>query len=410
MDQETEQIAPSPGGVALESPSPCPETDADNAPNAVSIPATTPPKRRFLGRVRSTIGSGIDWLFGAVTLLFGLAALSVIPILNFASLGYLLRASANVAQSGRIRDGFIGVRKASRIGSFIIGSWIAVLPLRFVAGLWHERQIVAPGTDGGWRIGVTVLTVLTVFHLVWASLRGGRLRHFLWPAPIRFLKWLRRPDSYFSIRDAVLDYIASLRLPHYFWLGARGFAGAFAWLCLPVGVMIAASRLPPGGAAVLSLLASFPLMFAVMYLPFLQTRFACEDRFQALFEVRAVRDLFQRAPVAFWFALFITLLFAIPLYLLKIELTPRELAWLPAVLFVAFIFPARVLTGWAVSRAFKREQPRLWLSRWAARFAVIPVVGIYALITYFTQFLTWHGAPALLEHHAFMTPAPLLGL
>jgi len=37
-------------------------------------------------------------------------------------------------------------------------------------------------------------------------------------------------------------------------------------------------------------------------------------------------------------------------------------------------------------------------------------VGIYALITYFTQFVSWHGAPALLEHHAFMVPAPLLGL
>jgi len=96
--------------------------------------------------------------------------------------------------------------------------------------------------------------------------------------------------------------------------------------------------------------------------------------------------------------------------LLKVELTPQEVAWLPALFFVAFIFPARVLTGWALGRAFRREQPRLWLSRWLSRLAAIPVVGIYALITYFTQFLSWHGAPALLEHHAFMVPAPLLGL
>lgn len=354
--------------------------------------------------------SAVDWVFGGLTLLFGLAALSVVPVLNFASLGYLLQASANVAMSGRLRDGFVGIRKASRIGSIVVGIWLALLPLRFVAGLWHEREIVAPGTGQGWRIGVGVLTTLTALHIVWACLRGGRLRHFLWPAPIRFLKWLRNPDSYFSIRDVVLDYLTGLHLPHYFWLGARGFTGAFLWLIGPVGVMILASRLPPGGAAVLSFLASLPLMFAVMHLPFLQARFACENRFGAMFEVRVNRELFRRAPIAFWCALFVTLLFALPLYLLKVELTPQEVAWLPALFFVAFIFPARVLTGWALGRAFRREQPRLWLSRWLSRLAAIPVVGIYALITYFTQFLSWHGAPALLEHHAFMVPAPLLGL
>ena len=409
MEQEPSP-SPSPTAVVIEAPAAGPSIGNVSGTGSTGSTLEIEEKRGLILGVSSGLASAIDWVFGCLTLLFGLAALSVIPILNFASLGYLLQASANVAQSGRLRDCFVGVRKASRIGSIVVGAWLALLPLRFVAGLWHEREIVAPGTGDGWRIGVAVLTVLTVLHIVWACLRGGRLRHFLWPAPIRFFKWLRRPDSYFSIRDAVLDYLAGLRLPHYFWLGARGFAGAFAWLIGPVGVMILASKLPPGGAAVLSFFASLPLMFVVMHLPFLQTRFACENRFGALFEVKATRELFRRAPIAFWCALFITLLFALPLYLLKVELTPQEVAWLPALFFVAFIFPARALTGWAVGRAFRRERPRLWLSRWLARLAAIPVVGIYALITYFTQFLSWHGAPALLEHHAFMVPAPLLGL
>ncbi len=379
-------------------------------PIAVVPPEETTPRPPLLRRVGRRIRSTADWLFGGATLLFGLAALSVIPILNFASLGYLLQASANVAENGRLRDGFIGVRKASRLGGLLIGAWLAVLPLRFVSGLWRDAELVNPGGADGWRVATVILTILTTLHLIWACLRGARLRHFLWPAPIRLIKWLFHPSEYASIRDGVLDYLAGLRLPHYFWLGARGFVGAFLWLFVPVGIMILAAKAPPGGAAVISLFASIPLMFAVMYLPFLQTRFACENRFGALFEVRRVRELFRNAPIAFWFALFITLLFAIPLYLLKVELPPREVAWLPALLFVAFIFPARVLTGWAVSRARRREQPRLWLFRWGARFAVIPVVALYALITYFTQFLSWHGTSALLEHHAFMVPAPLLGL
>jgi hypothetical protein len=358
------------------------------------------------------ICSAADWMFGTVSLLVGLAILSVIPILNFASLGYLLQASANVAKSGRLRDGFVGVRKASRLGSFVLGTWLVLLPLRQVAGMWHAAELVAPGSANakGWHTAAIILTIVTVMHLIWACLRGGKLRHFFWPAPIRFLKWVFHPDSYKSIRNSVLDYLISLRLPHYFSLGARGFAGAFVWLFIPVTIMILASNLPPVGAAFISFLASFPLMLAVMYLPFLQTRFACENRLAAMFEVGHVRRQFTRAPIAFWLALFITLLFAIPLYLLKIEATPQEVAWLPALVFMGFIFPARVLTGWAVSRANRREQPRFWLFRWMARLGAIPVVGLYALITYFTQFLSWKGTPALLEHHAFMVPAPLLGL
>lgn len=360
----------------------------------------------------SRICSAADWMFGTVSLMVGLALLSVIPILNFASLGYLLQASANVAKSGRFRDGFVGVRKASRLGSFALGTWLVLIPLRQVAGMWHTAELVSPGSANakGWHVAAVVLTILTVLHLIWAYLRGGKLRHFFWPAPIRFMKWVFRPDSYQSIRNGVLDYFVSLRLPHYFSLGARGFVGAFVWLFIPVTIMILASNLPPGGAAVISFFASFPLMLAVMYLPFLQTRFACENRMNAMFEVGHVRRLFARAPIAFWVALFITLLFAIPLYLLKVEATPQEVAWLPALVFVAFIFPARVLTGWAVSRANRREEPRFWLFRWMARLGAVPVVGLYALITYFTQFLSWKGTPALLEHHAFMVPAPLLGM
>jgi hypothetical protein len=247
--------------------------------------------------------------------------------------------------------------------------------------------------------------------VIWACLRGGRLRHFLWPAPRRFIQWLATPDKFQAVRNSIVEYAASLRLPYYFWLGLRGFIGALAWLAVPVASLIIASSLPPeGGGIALSLIGGLGLMFVALHLPFLQTHFAMTNQFASLFSLRRVREMFQRAPVAFWIALSATLLLALPLYLLKIELPPREMAWLPSVLFVIFIFPARLLTGWAVSRASRRQEPRHFLLRWLGRILALPVVFAYVLILYLTQYLSWNGALSFLEQHAFLVPAPLLSL
>jgi hypothetical protein len=363
-------------------------------------------------RLWPRLASWIDWMFGAAAVLVLVAACSVVPGLNVLSLGYLLHVSGTVARTGRLRDGFIGVRKASVIGSAAAGAWVVAWPARIVAGFWKDAEIVAPGSRvaAAWHAGLVLLTVLTLLHIVWACLRGGRWWHFLWPAPLKLLRWLKSADSLGQVRTALRTYVIGLRLPFYFWLGLRGFAGALAWLVVPVGVLFAATRAPLGGAVALSLLGGLLLLLVVMHLPFLQARMACEDRFRAVFELREVRRLFTRAPLAFWMALLVTLLLAVPLYLLKIELTPRELAWLPALLFVAFIFPARLLTGWAMSRALRREEPRHGFWRWMARLGILPVALAYVLMVYLAPYLSWNGALSLLEQHAFLVPAPLMAL
>ncbi len=364
-------------------------------------------KRGFLKKV----GSGLDWLFGLAALLLLLAACSVIPVLNFLSLGYLLHVSGTVGRTGRFRDGFIGVRKAAVLGSIAAGVWLVVWPARLLSTMWKDAELISPGSGvaKAWYAGLIVTIVITLVHVVWACVRGGKLRHFLWPQPLRFRRWLRTPEKFGDLQRKVTEYVVGLRLPFYFWLGLRGFVGALAWLIVPVGILLVATRLPVGGSVVLSLLGGVLLLVAI-HLPFLQAHFAQTDRFSAIFELREVRRLFLRAPLAFWFALLITLLFAVPLYLLKIELTPRELAWLPSLLFVIFIFPARVLTGWAMSRAMRHEQPRHWFPRWVARLGILPVALAYTLFVYFTPYLSWNGAWSLLEQHAFLVPAPLMAL
>jgi hypothetical protein len=368
--------------------------------------------KSLLLRSFAWIGSLLEWLCGALTLTVTLAVLSVIPILNFLSLGYLLEASGRVARTKRLRAGFVGVRKAAVFGRIVVGTWLILWPLRFIASMEKDAKLIADGSSvaRGWRIAFFIFAVLSISHIVWASLRGGKLRHFLWPAPIRFIKWLRTSGKLEKIRNGIVDYVASLRIGHYFRLGAFGFIGGVMWLAIPVGLLIVGAFLPPGGGILLALLGGGLLFLVALYLPFIQTHYAVENRFGAMFELGRVRQLFRQAPVAFWTALFITLLFSLPLYLLKIEFPPREIAWLPSLFFVAFIFPARLLTGWAMGRALKREQPRHFIFRWLARFSVIPVAGFYVLIVYLTQYLSWHGAFSLIEQHAFLVPSPLLSL
>src|SRR5262249_45115920 len=150
---------------------------------------------------------------------------------------------------------------------------------------------------------------------------------------------LLRGGYYNEARDAVWNVAVSLRLPYYFSLGFRGFVGALAWLVVPV-TLLALGRLPAPAAPLLGFLRALLLGVALLHLPFLQMRMAALNRLSAAFEVRQVREEFRRAPWAFAVAFVITLLLALPLYLLKIEVVPREAAWLPSLVFIAFIFPA----------------------------------------------------------------------
>jgi hypothetical protein len=363
----------------------------------------------FLSQALRLVSSTWEWTFGAITLIVALAVLAAIPVLQFLSLGYLLEAGGRVARTGRLRSGFIGVRQAARVGSIVLGTWLMLLPLRLVSSLATAAQLIDPNGQvaRGWRLGLLLLTSIMTLHIVVAWSRGGRLRHFLWPFgnPLWLVRRLWRGGYYAEARDAVWDFVMSLRLPHYFWLGVRGFVGGFAWLVVPISLLVVARVVPPAGVAGAILLA-----LVLCYVPYLQVRFAAEGRFGALFEVGVVRWRFARAPWAFAFALLVALAFALPLYLLKIELVPREVAWLPGLLFIVFIFPARLLAGWAWARAGRRAAPRHWVFRWMARLGLVPVVLLYVIVVYFSQFTGWSGVWGLYEQHAFLLPVPFVGM
>ena len=196
------------------------------------------------------IASGFEWLAGAITLLVGLSILAALPIAQFLSLGYLLEASGRVARTGRIRDGAIGVRLASRVGGIVAGCWLSLLPSRLVSSLATSAELIDP--DGplarSWRAILVVVVVLSLSHVVAACARGGRLRHFAWPpgSLIWLAKRLRLGHGglYVESRDAAWTFVERLRLPHYFRLGLLGYIGSMAWLAVPVTMLSVGSRRP----------------------------------------------------------------------------------------------------------------------------------------------------------------------
>jgi hypothetical protein len=335
--------------------------------------------------------------------------LAALPVVQFLSLGYLLESSARVARTGRLRDGVVGVRKAARVGGVAAGIWLSLVPVWLAASYFHSAELIDPGgrIARNWRIALVMITALALFHIALSCSRGGRLRHFLWPFghPFWLAGRLRRGGLYREARDGLWDFVVNLRLPYYFRLGLVGFLGTLAWLAIPSLLIAATGRVP-----LLAVLGVLLLAVIVPFLPFLQVRYAVEGRVSALFSRRAIRDHFRRAPWAFAFALLVLLVAAIPLYLLKIEMIPREAAWLPSLVFVLFLAPARLLTGWAYARSVRRDRPRHWIFRVLGRLAIIPAAALYVLIVFISQYTSWGGAVSLYEQHAFLLPVPFLNM
>ncbi|QGJ69374.1 Hypothetical protein PBC10988_10560 [Planctomycetales bacterium 10988] len=380
----------------------------------------------------------IHGLFGLLSLIVGLAVLASIPLLNLLTLGYLLEVSGRIARTGRFRAGFIGISTAAHLGGIALGTAISCLPLYLTSAWAESAALIDPNSPQTLVMGIVHLGLMAVIllHFTIAVARGGKIRHFLWPFPnpwkvlkgafqlagaavcldlnkldqflevklSPFEKWLKAPvrstwGMYTSARDRFWEGLVSLRLPYYFWLGTRGFVGTMILLALPVGCLIAGLQAP-----VIGWLGGVMLAVLILYLPFAQVRFAQTGRLRELFRIREVRALYRNAPVLFFLALLVTLSFAIPLYLLKIELVPREIAWLPGLVFVGLMLPARLLTGFAVARAIHVPKKRHWLKRWTCRPLMLTAAAAYVIILFFTRYAAQYGQANYFDQHAFLLP------
>lgn len=368
-----------------------------------------PPLPNVLRHPLRAAGWLIVCVWGMAAMVLVLAVVAAIPVGNFLALGYLLEAEGRVARSGRLRDGFPLLEMAPRIGSIVAGMWLFLFPVALLAGAAADAQIIEPGGPAATNLHrlTIVVAILAAIHLCLALARGGSLGCFF--RPVKNVRWLRarlRAGDYWDTAERSVErFVAPLRLKHHFSLGVRGFAAAFAWLVLPTALFAAADR-TQSGAFPVTLLGSLLLVPVLCWTPFLQARFAAENRFRTMFQLKPVRRLFRQAPLAWFTAVATVYVLALPLYLLKIALPPADAMWLITLIFIVSIYPAKLATGWAYARALRRDRPAWFGWRWLSRLLSVALVAVYVFLLFFTQFLGEHGKGVLFEHHALLLPTP----
>ena len=373
------------------------------------------------------IAAGLAWLivgtFNLASLIVCLAVLAAIPVLQLIVFGYTLDVAGRLASGGKFRNALPHIDAAGKIGLVVVAVVIGSLPVQLLVHWESVATLITPGSDRAvlLRSAAIIAACSGVFYLLWSLARGGRLVHFLWPQPIRMLREGWRPSTYRDLPDKLWSFTGSLELGRFFWLGLRGAIGTLVWL-IPAMIIIAANRNGETGlAGLVGGLALIALGVVLLYLPMLQAHFAAENRLRALFEVRRARRLFCYAPWAWLLAMVLGLvLLPIPLYLLKIEATPREVVWLPTLMFVASVLPARIAAGLALRRgkriaadfgngAVKPSGKWSFLSRWTCRLLMPGVVGIYLLFVTLSQYTSWDGLQTWVQQHAILIPIPFLG-
>jgi hypothetical protein len=415
-------------------------------------------KRSWVFRTVDFFTWATSTTFGIISIIFLLAVSANIPIVQFLAFGYLLEVTGRLARQQRYRDALIGLKKASKIGSVLLGAWLLLWPLRLASQYGLEAWIIDPDSvqQRWWRGFNFVLIALVIAHLFSATVCGGKLRYFFWPivAPFSFAVWaarriagqpglkgilnmtigwlsphlvndiclahpigdwflpaiiwrkLRTGRLFADARDGLWNFVTSLHLGYYWLLGLKGFVGTVAWLAIPTLLLVASTSLDEGSAFLAGFLGSLIAVPVFSILPFVQAHFAVDGKLRRFLEFRVVMRNMGHAPLAHLIALLLTLVLAVPLFLLKIERIPVELLWTLSIVFVLFTWPARWIVGWAYRRGAIGEKRRRWWIRYPIWMLLFAVSLSFVFVMFFTRYITWNGAWSLVENHVFLLPSP----
>ena len=360
----------------------------------------------------------LSWLFhvflGIGFLLPLLAGLAAIPGLSLLALGVMLAAQAQVAQSGRLRDGFPLLPVSTRIGTigFMIGLFL--VPIVMASSVAGGQQVVAQlsgVSQNGFRALTKVLQVIIFAHLLLAIANGGSFTCFL--RPIRNIRQLLkriRSNDFAPTVNLWTERLATISQPwHHFLLAVKAVVGALCWLTIPTVLLGMSSTSPhenPGLPGFLSFVGGALMIPVAAWLPLLQVHQATTGRFKAIFEVRVVREIICRVPIRWAIATVLLYALAVPLYLSKVVLPPADAYWLFTPLFILVIYPTRLLIGWVYGTGIHREHRAPRLIRWPTKVFMLPLLGLYSLILFAVPLISEAGPKAMFENHAFLLPVP----
>jgi hypothetical protein len=245
-------------------------------------------------------------------------------------------------------------------------------------------------------------------HLLGAIFSGGRFSAFFRPmrSGRRLLAAIRAGTAWGTAAEALTRVVDAIEPGKLFSLGLRGFLGTFLWLLVPTILFSALRDTTKPGQILITLLGGILLAIVLAWVPFLQARFAAEQRLAAFRDLGAVRELWRRAPLVMLLALAILYGLSLPLYLFKIVATPRDAVLFLTPIFVLTIYPARLVVGWATHRAQTRPARRWLLLRWPVTAILLPLLALYVFLLFFTPAIDAFGRRALFDHHALLIPTP----
>lgn len=345
------------------------------------------------------------WNLFSLTVL--LAVVAAIPIVQLVSLGYILRAAANLSSGKPWRTALPGVQLAGRIATFAMLTALLWLPVLLVTDLSYSVQLLRPGSTqaAAWRVAAFVTASVWLLWVTWAAMRGGRWWHVLWPRPISLMRKIWRPATWSKAADDLFALYERTHCLELWWLGCRAALGALVWLAIPVSLMIIGLRADQLKiAGLIGFVGAMSLTWVMLFLPFLQILMAERNRFNDIFSVREVRRRFKHAPLAMGLSLILLFALSIPLYLLRIEATPDQLTWLPSLFFVGLMFPSKLALGAAMGYGARRPRPRHFVLRWTARVLCLAAALTYVGALYIAQFIAWQGVYIMYFQHAVLVP------
>jgi len=383
----------------------------DQTAVAVGGPGDLP---AFPGLLRHPLASAA-WILslaaGAFSLFAILAFLAAIPGLGLFALGLMLEAEGRVYRTGRLLDAVPCPVILPRLGGIVLGTWIWLAVVWLVVHVAADAAIVDPGGTAarGWRLAGGFLVPFVTVHLILAINAGGSLVSFF--RPFRNLRLLaarlRRREAWRLAADGAARILGAIAPGRLFWLGLVGFAGGLAWLLLPTLLFAAMRDTRHPGAVLITLLGAGLLAVVLSWVPLLQARFAAEGRLSAFREIAAVRELHANAPIALLAALVASYALSLPLYLLKVVALPGDALLLLTPLFVATIYPARILVGWAAGWASRRERRAWWPVRLTATIVLFTVLAAYLGLLFLMPAIDTGGRRVLFDHPALLLPVPL---
>ncbi len=354
----------------------------------------------------------VTFVAGSATLVIFVAILAAIPGLNLLALGWMLEAEGRVARSGRLRDGLPWLGVVPRLGAAALGIWAWLVVVRLVAAVADDAALIDPGSQRAavWSQARFIVALAVGIHIVLALAAGPSLAAFFRPVRnIRRVIAAARAGTLWETAATAIDRLLVVLAPAAtFRLGLGGFLGGLAWVALPT-LLFASARVSERPAAPLvSVIGGVLLAMTLMWVPFLQARYAATGRVAAFLDLAEVREWFRRAPVAMLAALVLLLGLTLPLYLLKVVVPPRDAVWLLTPLFVVLILPGRLAVGLAAARAAGRTE-RAWIgTRVLAGVVGWVAIGLYLVLLFLAPVLDALGTRVLFDHHAVLLPTPFL--